>query len=76
MYLEAVQTLALPADSSLSLNYCNKKWEIPGKKRKIIQCNKYIRYARHYKPRLVYPIFHGGLYCRAVYNVERLISYV
>ena len=70
MYLEAVQTLALPADSSLSLNYCNKKWEIPGKKRKIIQCNKYIRYARHYKPRLILlfiPIF------TAAYIVERFV---
>ena len=37
-----------------------------------------VPYARNYKPQLVYflPIFHFGLHCRAVYNVERLIFHV
>ena len=32
-------------------------------------------YAHHYNPRFVhfYPNFHFGLYCRVVYNAERLI---
>jgi hypothetical protein len=32
-------------------------------------------YAHHYKAWLAYfdPIFHCGLYCRAVYNAERLL---
>ena len=36
----------------------------------------YIPYARHYNPRLVYfyPIFHCGLYCKAVSITDNLCT--
>ena len=56
------------------LNFVLKSNNLPknSKKRCVF---KQILYMSHYNPWFVYfyPIFHCGLYCRAVYNAERLI---
>ena len=54
-----------------------KSWEMTLiEKENIWHGDKYVPYARHYNPRFVYfyPIFHCGLYCRAVSVTDNLCT--
>ena len=55
---------------------CNIIFHFWKELKEVLTSQPYLLYVRHYKPRLVYfyPIFHCGLYCRAVSTTDNLCT--